>query len=76
MTAEEFAEQVKVLELKPNSVIFVDRNEVNMTDLCLLNFDNPPENVFIVGVDGPPTMELLTRAQLEYSLKLLDGGVW
>lgn len=74
MTAEEFAEHVKVVELPPRSVIFIDYKLVpSVSDLQDALTGRLPSDCVIITTDGPPEVMLKERWQIEHALKCLDG---
>jgi hypothetical protein len=71
MKKTDVVEYIKALELKPGSILIIDANQFNLADVLDLklpvNFPVP-----ILAVDGPPSIERFTRAELAEALRLLD----
>lgn len=66
-------EHIKQLDLKPNSVLFVNAEKVNADELKRLRLPYVGFTVPIVFTMGPPEVGLLTRKELELALRALDN---
>lgn len=68
-----FAEHIKSLDIKPNTVLFVNVEKVDPDQLKPLRLPYIGLAVPVVFTLGPPEVNLLTRAQLMEALRLLDN---
>jgi hypothetical protein len=64
---------IKQLDIKPNSVLFVNADKVNPSDLARIRLPYVGYTVPIVFTMGPPEVALLTRAELVAALHALDN---
>lgn len=64
---------IKLLDIKPNSVLFVNAERVNAAELARIRLPYVGYTVPIVFTIGPPEVSLLTREDLERALHALDN---
>jgi hypothetical protein len=73
MVTASLNEQIRKLDLQPNSVLFINMEEVSIADVAGLHLPFVDYTVPIVFTMGPPLVALLTRAELEQALHALDN---
>lgn len=64
---------IKLLDIKPNSVLFVNVEKVDPIELTRIRLPYVGFTVPIVFTMGPPEVALLTRAELVAALHALDN---
>jgi hypothetical protein len=57
---------IKALEIGPDTVLFIDRNQINLQ--ALLDCKEMPR-CLIVTTDGPPNVEAISRKRLKEILR-------
>lgn len=64
---------IKLLDIKPNSVLFINVDKVSREEMTPIRLPFVGYCVPIVFTIGPPEVRLLTRAELERALHLLNN---
>jgi hypothetical protein len=64
---------IRLLDIKPNSVLFINVAKVSREELTPLKLPHLSYAVPVVFTTGPPEVNLLTRAELELALHLLNN---
>jgi hypothetical protein len=67
------AEHIKSIDIKPNTVLFVNVEKVDRDQLIPLRLPYIGIAVPVVFTVGPPEVNLLTRAELVEALRRLDN---
>lgn len=73
MDLGQFQEHIRKLDLQPNSVLFINVEQVNVYELTHLRMPDIGYTVPIIFTLGPPQVNQLSREDLERALQMLDN---
>jgi hypothetical protein len=66
-------EHIKQLDLKPNSVLFINVEKISPDELIPLRLPYIGRTVPVIFTLGPPEVTMLSRDELERALRALDN---
>lgn len=73
MTTEEAKDAIRAIRIDGPTLLLVDRNQVDIVALTRRGMPDINQTVFIISVDGPPSVASLSLQELKEAVRQLES---